>query len=33
MDEKVTIMNRTLKAGITFHSPPKSAMSRVWRRS
>ena len=32
-EERDTTRKTTLKAGITFQSPPKSAMSRVWRRS
>ena len=32
-EDRHTIRNRTLKAGITFQSPPNSAISRVWRRS
>ena len=33
MDEKVTIRKSTESAGTTFQRPPKSAMSRVCRRS
>ncbi len=33
IEDRHTIRKSTLKAGITFQSPPKSAMSRVCRRS
>src|SRR5206468_5140584 len=32
-DESATTRKTAENAGITFHRPPKSAMSRVWRRS
>ena len=32
-EDSDTTRNTAEKAGITAHSPPKSAISRVWRRS
>ena len=33
MDEKVTAKSSAEKSGTCFHRPPKSAISREWRRS
>jgi len=33
IDDSVTTRNTAENAGTAFHSPPKSTIARVWRRS
>jgi hypothetical protein len=33
IEDRATISVSAAYTGITFHSPPKASMSRVWRRS